>query len=287
MASGTATRSRSTTSGKTATRTAKTAPTPEPTPTPTRPGRTTSARRSASSSPRRTTPEGASPRRPPRPRPCCRPAPSNTGLPLINGNPQQGQTLTATNGKWDGGPTTFDYQWQDCDQNGQNCTDTGDDVTTYTLTSDDVGSAIEVTVTATNDGGRVPELNPPDRRPSPAPAVQQRTAPDQRHRPAGPDADDDERRLGRQPDHVRLPVAGLRSERPELHQHRNRRQHLHARPERRRPYRPGTRHGDEYHRPIDAGRVESDCCGATCAHAALRRRHRTRHRPRRHRPPRS
>ena len=88
-------------------------------------------------------------------------APSNTGLPLINGNPQQGQTLTATNGKWDGSPTTFDYQWQDCDQAGQNCTDIGDDAPTYTLTSDDVGSAIEVTVTATNDGGRVPAKSAP------------------------------------------------------------------------------------------------------------------------------
>ena len=44
----------------------------------------------------------------------------------------------------------FDYQWLDC--NGQACTDTGDDAPSYTLTGNDVGDTIVVTVTASNPG---------------------------------------------------------------------------------------------------------------------------------------
>ena len=78
---------------------------------------------------------------------------TNAGLPMISGAAQQGQTLTTTNGGWNGGPTSFDYQWLDCDPNGQNCADTGDDAPSYALTADDVGDTIEVTVTASNGGG--------------------------------------------------------------------------------------------------------------------------------------
>jgi hypothetical protein len=79
--------------------------------------------------------------------------PTNTGLPAITGTAQQGQTLTTTDGTWDGNPTHFDYQWQDCDANGQNCVNTGTDTTTYALTSGDVGHTVQVVVTATGAGG--------------------------------------------------------------------------------------------------------------------------------------
>ena len=79
---------------------------------------------------------------------------TNTGLPQIQGTARPGQTLTTTNGAWDGNPTGFDYQWEDCDQNGQNCSDMGDDANSYTLTSDDVGQTIRVIVTARDDAGR-------------------------------------------------------------------------------------------------------------------------------------
>ncbi|HUA05667.1 MAG TPA: fibronectin type III domain-containing protein [Solirubrobacteraceae bacterium] len=79
---------------------------------------------------------------------------SNSGLPIVSGIAQQGQTLQTTDGTWRGNPTTFHYQWEDCDQNGQNCANTGDDAPEYTLTTDDVGQTIRVIVSATNDGGQ-------------------------------------------------------------------------------------------------------------------------------------
>ncbi len=53
---------------------------------------------------------------------------------MITGTAQQGRALTTTNGSWDGGPTSFDYQWQDCDAAGQNCAIHGLDADTYALT---------------------------------------------------------------------------------------------------------------------------------------------------------
>ena len=45
---------------------------------------------------------------------------------MISGPAEQGQTLTTTNGMWNGDVEAYGYQWLDCDQNGQNCTGIGD-----------------------------------------------------------------------------------------------------------------------------------------------------------------
>lgn len=75
--------------------------------------------------------------------------PANTGLPVITGAAQVGETLTVSNGTWTGTPTpTFTYQWEA----------DGDDISgatanTYVPVEDDVGAVITCTVTATNSGG--------------------------------------------------------------------------------------------------------------------------------------
>jgi hypothetical protein len=83
-------------------------------------------------------------------------APTNTTLPSISGTVQQGLTLTANHGTWTASPTGYGYQWQDCDSQGNSCTNIpGATSQTYTPTSTDVGDTIAVTVTATNTGGSV------------------------------------------------------------------------------------------------------------------------------------
>src|SRR5437763_16015482 len=49
------------------------------------------------------------------------PPPKNTAPPTISGTPQQGQTLTATTGSWTSNPSSYAYQWLDCDSGGNAC----------------------------------------------------------------------------------------------------------------------------------------------------------------------
>jgi hypothetical protein len=80
--------------------------------------------------------------------------PVNTGLPTISGKTQAGDTLSTTNGTWLGSPTSFGYQWKDCNTEGKSCTAiVGATQKEYTLTESDVGHTLRVVVTATNAGG--------------------------------------------------------------------------------------------------------------------------------------
>jgi hypothetical protein len=83
-------------------------------------------------------------------------APSNSSPPTIAGTPQDGQSLSAGNGSWNGTqPIANTYQWQRCDQNGASCADVaGATAQTYKLGSADVGRTVRVVVTASNAGGR-------------------------------------------------------------------------------------------------------------------------------------
>ena len=79
-------------------------------------------------------------------------APSNTSPPVISGTPQEGWTLTASDGSWSGSPTSYAYHWQDCTKRG--CTDiTGATSSSYTLAAADVSDTIDVVVTASDAGG--------------------------------------------------------------------------------------------------------------------------------------
>ncbi|MGO9761414.1 MAG: hypothetical protein ACLP1Q_09185 [Solirubrobacteraceae bacterium] len=82
------------------------------------------------------------------------PAPTNTALPTVSGTAEEGQTLSASTGSWTGSPTSYAYQWQDCNTAGETCTNiSGATATTYKLAAGDVGHTLRVVVTASNAGG--------------------------------------------------------------------------------------------------------------------------------------
>ena len=80
------------------------------------------------------------------------PVPHGTSAPPApSGEPKQGQTLTAANGQWNPTPTSYAYQWEDCDGQGTDCVAiTGATDSSYVLRSSDVGHTLVVLVTARN-----------------------------------------------------------------------------------------------------------------------------------------
>jgi hypothetical protein len=81
-------------------------------------------------------------------------APTNTALPTIGGTTTEGQTLSAKPGSWEGSPTGYAYQWQDCNTSGASCTNiSGATTATRVLSESDVGDTLRVVVKASNAGG--------------------------------------------------------------------------------------------------------------------------------------
>jgi hypothetical protein len=81
-------------------------------------------------------------------------APANTAAPTIAGTPQVGSTLTATQGSWNGAPSSFAFAWSRCDASGDSCaTIDGAASATYTVTQADAGAALRVSIAATNAAG--------------------------------------------------------------------------------------------------------------------------------------
>jgi hypothetical protein len=80
--------------------------------------------------------------------------PAITSVPGISGTVTQGQTLTETHGAWSNSPTSYGYQWEDCDSSGNGCSAvTGATAQTYVLAAGDVGHTLRVQETASNAGG--------------------------------------------------------------------------------------------------------------------------------------
>ena len=75
--------------------------------------------------------------------------------PSIIGTSEEGQTLNAASGTWDGTePFEFEHQWQRCDAQGENCADiAGAKRPTYKVASGDVGATIRLALTASGLGG--------------------------------------------------------------------------------------------------------------------------------------
>ena len=80
--------------------------------------------------------------------------PENTVPPAISGTAIVGRTLSASHGSWSESPTTYRYQWRDCNVLGAACLDiAGASASTYILTPSDEGATVRVSVTAENSGG--------------------------------------------------------------------------------------------------------------------------------------
>jgi hypothetical protein len=81
-------------------------------------------------------------------------APVNTALPSITGAALVGETIKASTGTWTGAPTSFVYQWQDCNSAGGACANlAGATASAYKLKSSDVAHTVRAVVTASNASG--------------------------------------------------------------------------------------------------------------------------------------
>jgi subtilisin family serine protease len=84
----------------------------------------------------------------------CSQVPANETLPTISGSAQLGATLTASAGSWSEAPKSYAYQWDRCDNTGNNCSQiSGATARSYTTAGSDVSNTLQVTVTATNSYG--------------------------------------------------------------------------------------------------------------------------------------
>ncbi len=80
--------------------------------------------------------------------------PVNISPPQIKGEARAGATLTEEHGGWTNEPTEYTYQWERCDEAGEDCIFPPKlTKQTYKLTSADVGHRIRVIETAINAGG--------------------------------------------------------------------------------------------------------------------------------------
>ncbi len=88
--------------------------------------------------------------------------PANTSPPTVTGAPDSGEVLSGQPGTWTNHPSSLSYQWQSCDEDGEDCTDlTGSTFRDYEVQSANAGSRIRLEVTATNSGGQTDAWSEP------------------------------------------------------------------------------------------------------------------------------
>ena len=81
-------------------------------------------------------------------------APVNLSVPSISGRAVERQTLTEAHGSWTNNPTSFSYQWLDCDAAGNGCRAISGAIgQSYTLTGSDAAHTVRVQEVASNAGG--------------------------------------------------------------------------------------------------------------------------------------
>ena len=82
-------------------------------------------------------------------------SPANASLPVISGSLHVGNTLQASTGVWTGlASNPFQYQWSRCNADGSSCASiSGATGQSYGIGNVDLGTALRVSVTATNSNG--------------------------------------------------------------------------------------------------------------------------------------
>lgn len=99
--------------------------------------------------------------------------PANTTAPAISGTPMVDETLTVQAGVWTEAATaTHAYQWQRCDENGEDCGDiVGATGTTYMVAAEDESMTLQVAETVTNTAGGSTAISDPTGKVAPRPTV--------------------------------------------------------------------------------------------------------------------
>jgi hypothetical protein len=79
--------------------------------------------------------------------------PVNMAPPTISGSLTEGQFLTEAHGTWTNDPTSYSYQWEDCNA-GESCSSIpGATAQKYRLTATDIGHTLRVAESAANSAG--------------------------------------------------------------------------------------------------------------------------------------
>jgi hypothetical protein len=98
--------------------------------------------------------------------------PVNTGRPSVTGDAIVGHELTAENGTWSNAPSSFGYQWVQCDRFGGECVEIpGATGKTYGIRFADVSGTLRVDVTARNSNGAATRRSTPSDVVEPLPVI--------------------------------------------------------------------------------------------------------------------